>query len=83
MDWSGRVPKCGNGVMRSLLFEAETTLLARVQKFMPLKSWAVRLAGRRGFAMVAVAAARKLTVLMFVNKHAILALKQIWCSAIR
>ena len=33
--------------------------------------------------MVAVAAARKLTVLMFVNKHAILALKQIWCSAIR
>ena len=33
--------------------------------------------------MVAVAAARKLTVLMFVNKHAILALKQIWCGPIR
>ena len=35
-----------------------------VQKFSALKSWAVRLAGRRGFAKAAVAAARKLAVLM-------------------
>ncbi|TCS59760.1 transposase IS116/IS110/IS902 family protein [Primorskyibacter sedentarius] len=63
VDWSGRVPKCGNGVMRSLLFEAATTLLARVQNFTPLKSWAVRLAGQRCFAKAAVTAARKLAVL--------------------
>jgi len=64
VDWSGRVSKCGDGVMRSLLFEAATTLITRVQKFSALKSWAIRLAGRRGFAKAAVAAARKLAVLM-------------------
>lgn len=64
IDWSGRVSKCGDGVMRSLLFEAATTLITRVQKFSALKSWAVRLAGRRGFAKAAVATARKLAVLM-------------------
>ena len=64
VDWSGRVSKCGDGVMRSLLFEAATTLITRVQKFSALKSWAVRLAGRRGFAKAAVATARKLAVLM-------------------
>jgi transposase len=64
MDWSGRISKCGDGTMRSLLFEAATTLIGRVQKFSALKSWAVRLAGRRGFAKAAVATARKLAVLM-------------------
>jgi transposase len=64
VDWSGRVSKCGDGVMRSLLFEAATTLITRVQKFSALKSWAIRLAGRRGFAKAAVAVSRKLAVLM-------------------
>jgi len=50
--------------MRSLLFEAATTLITRVRKYSALKSWALRLAGRRGFAKAAVAAARKLAVLM-------------------
>jgi len=64
MDWSGHISKCGDGAMRSLLFEAASTLIGRVQKFSALKSWAVRLAGRRGFAKAAVATARKLAVLM-------------------
>jgi transposase len=64
MDWSGRVSKCGDRAMRSLLFEAASALISRVQKFSALKSWAVRLAGRRGFAKAAVATARKLAVLM-------------------
>ncbi|MEI4234161.1 transposase [Roseovarius sp. D22-M7] len=64
IDWSGRVSKCGDGVMRSLLFESATTLITRARKFSALKSWAVRLAGRRGFAKAAVATARKLAVLM-------------------
>lgn len=64
VDWSGRVSKCGDGGMRSLLFEAATTLITRVRKFSALKSWVVRLAGRRGFAKAAVAAARKPAVLM-------------------
>ena len=64
IDWSGRISKCGDGVMRSLLFEAATTLITRVRKFSALKSWAIRLAGRRGFAKAAVATARKIAVLM-------------------
>lgn len=64
VDWSGRISKCGDGVMRSLLFEAATTLITRVKKFSALKSWAVRLSARRGFAKAAVATARKLAVLM-------------------
>lgn len=50
--------------MRNLLFEAASALIGRVQRFSTLKSWAVRLAGRRGFAKAAVATARKLAVLM-------------------
>jgi transposase len=63
-DWSGRVSKCGDNTMRRLLFEAAFSMIHRVQRFSPLRSWAVRLAGRRGFAKAAVATARKLAVLM-------------------
>ena len=64
IDHSGRVSRCGNGSMRSLLFEAATALIRLVKRFSPLKSWAVRLAGRRGFKKAAVATARKIAVLM-------------------
>ncbi len=64
VDWSGRISKCGDRAMRRLLFEAAASLVHRVQRFSPLKSWAVRLAGRRGFRKAAVATGRKLAVLM-------------------
>lgn len=64
IDWSGRVSKCGDGTMRGLLFEAASCLIRQVTRFSPLKSWAVRLAGRRGFRKAAVATARKIAVLM-------------------
>ncbi len=64
VDWSGRVSKCGDGAMRGLLFEAASCLLRQVKRFSALKSWAVRLAGRRGFRKAAVATARKIAVLM-------------------
>ena len=63
-DYSGRVSKCGDATMRGLLFEAASCLIRQVKRFSPLKSWAVRLAGRRGFKKAAVAAARKIAVLM-------------------
>jgi transposase len=63
-DYSGRVSKCGDAAMRSLLFEAASSLIRQVRRFSPLKSWAVRLAGRRGFKKAAVATARKIAVLM-------------------
>jgi transposase len=64
VDWSGRVSKCGDGAMRGLLFEAASCVIRQVKRFSPLKSWAVRLAGRRGFRKAAVATARKIAVLM-------------------
>ena len=50
--------------MRGLLFEAASSVLRQVKRFSALKSWAVRLAGRRGFRKAAVATARKIAVLM-------------------
>ncbi|QEP30441.1 IS110 family transposase [Pukyongiella litopenaei] len=64
VDWSGRVSKCGDGAMRGLLFEAASCVIRQVKRFSPLKSWAVRLAGRRGFRKAAVATARKIAVMM-------------------
>lgn len=64
VDWSGRVSKYGDGAMRGLLFEAASCLIRQVKRFSPLKSCAVRLAGRRGFRKAAVATARKIAVLM-------------------
>jgi len=69
VDWTGRVSKCGDKAMRSLLFEAAASLINRVRKFTAMKSWAVRLAGRRGFSKAAVATARKLAVLMLSLIH--------------
>ncbi len=63
VDWSGRISQCGDRAVRRLLFEAAASLIHRVQRFSPLKSSAVRLAGRRGFRKAAVATGRKLAVL--------------------
>ena len=64
IDYSGRISKRGNAAMRTLLFEAANVLITRVRRFSPLKSWAVRLAARKGFKKAAVAAARKIAVVM-------------------
>jgi transposase len=64
IDYSGRISKRGDGAMRSLLYEAANVLITRVHRFSPLKSWAVRLAARKGFKKAAVAAARKIAVVM-------------------
>ena len=50
--------------MRSVLFKAASCLTRQVKRFSPLKSWAVRLAGRRGVGKAAVATAYKLAALM-------------------
>jgi transposase len=63
-DRSGRISKCGDSAMRALLFEAATCLIRHVKRFSALKSWAVRLVGRKGFKKAAVAAARKIAVIL-------------------
>ncbi len=63
-DWTGGITKCGNGAMRTLLFEASVTMLTRSGKWSRLKAWGVRLAQRNGFKAASVALARKLAVVM-------------------
>lgn len=64
MDWSGRISKCGDRDLRRLLYSAATTLITQVKKPSPLLTWATRLNERKGFKKAAVAAARKIAVIM-------------------
>ena len=48
MDWSGRISKCGDAMLRTYLFEAANVLLTRVPKWSALKAWGMRLAKRNG-----------------------------------
>jgi transposase len=64
VDRRGRISKCGDELVRSYLFEAAGVLLTRVQRWWPLKAWAVRLAQRSGFNKARVALARKLAVIL-------------------
>ncbi len=64
IDRAGRISKCGDTAMRALLYEAASCLIRHVKRFSALKSWAVRLAGRKGFKKAAVAAARKIAVIL-------------------
>lgn len=63
-DWSGRIAKCRDALMRGLLFEAANSLIPRGKRFSPLKSRAVRPAARRGFRKAAIATERKTAVLL-------------------
>ena len=64
VDRSGGISKCGNGALRTLLFEASVTMLTRSGKWSRLKAWGVRLAQRKGFKVASTAVARKLAVIM-------------------
>ncbi|WP_264211467.1 IS110 family transposase [Leisingera thetidis] len=64
MDWSGRISKCGDRDLRRLLCSAATTLITQVRKPSQLRAWAKRLQDRKGFKKAAVAASRKLAVVM-------------------
>jgi len=64
IDWTGRISKCGDGMVRSYLFEAAGVLLTRVPHWCALKAWGLRLAKRIGFKKAKVAVARKLAVIL-------------------
>jgi len=63
-DWTGRISKCGDAMLRSYLFEAANVLLTRVAKWPALKAWGMRLAKRSGIRKAKVAVARKLAVIL-------------------
>jgi transposase len=64
MDYSGRISKHGDGMLRSLLYEAATSLLTVVRKAHPLKDWARRIRKRSSHKKACVALARKLAVIL-------------------
>ncbi len=65
VDYSGRISKSGDAMLRAHLYEAATALLSRVGRFSALKSWGVRLMARKGHRKAAVAVARKLAMILF------------------
>ena len=64
VDWTGRISKCGDRMVRTYLFEAAGVLLTRVQRWCALKAWGLKLAKRIGFKKARVAVARKLAVIL-------------------
>jgi transposase len=64
IDWTGRISKCGDALLRCYLFEAAGVLLTRVPKWSALKAWGMRLAKRNGLKKAKVAVARKLAVIL-------------------
>ena len=63
VDWSGRISRCGDGMMRVMLYEAAQSML-RSKKWCWLKAWAMQIARRRGMKKAIVALARRLAVIM-------------------
>lgn len=64
MDWSGRISRHGDALLRSLLYEAANSLLTIVRKAHPLKDWARRIKKRSCHGKACVALARKLAVVL-------------------
>ena len=64
MDYSGRISKFGDSLLRSLLYEAANSLLTIVRKAHPIKDWARRIRKRSSHKKACVALARKLAVIM-------------------
>ncbi|GAC1432342.1 MAG: IS110 family transposase [Acidobacteriaceae bacterium] len=64
VDRSGRISKCGDSMLRSLLFEAAHALMTRARHKSALRTWGLALAKKTGPAKAKVAVARKLAVIM-------------------
>jgi len=64
MDYSGRISKHGDSLLRSLLYETANSLLTIVRRPNPLKDWARRIKRRSSHKKACVALARKLAVIM-------------------
>jgi transposase len=60
----GRISHCGDGMMRTLLYEAAQVMLTRTLKWSWLKAWGMNVAKRRGKQRAIVALARRLAVIM-------------------
>ncbi|WP_420337058.1 IS110 family transposase [Roseibium sp.] len=64
LDWTRRITKQGDGMVRKLLYEAANSILTRSKESFALKEWAKKIAKRRGLKKARVALARRLAVIM-------------------
>jgi transposase len=61
---TGGISRCGDEMMRVMLYEAAQSMLVRSTKWSWLKAWAMKIARRRGMKKAIVALARRLAVIM-------------------
>jgi len=61
---TGAISKCGDEMMRVMLYEAAQVMLTRTNKWSWLKAWAMKIARHRGMKKAIVALARRLAVIM-------------------
>jgi transposase len=63
-DHTGSISRCGDEMMRVMLYEAAQVMLVRSTRWSWLKAWAMQIARRRGMKKAIVALARRLAVIM-------------------
>jgi transposase len=63
-DRPGGISRCGDQMMRVMLYEAAQIMLTRTNKWSWLKAWAMKIARHRGMKKAIVALARRLAVIM-------------------
>ncbi len=61
----GRISKCGNSYVRSLLYQAAHVILTRTAKWSKLKAWGMKIQRKHGLKKAAIAVARKLAIIMY------------------
>jgi transposase len=63
-DCPGAISRCGDEMMRAMLYEAAQSMLVRSTRWSWLKAWAMQIAKRRGMKRAIVALARRLAVIL-------------------
>ena len=61
---TGAISRCGDEMMRMMLYEAAQIMLVRSAKWSWIKAWAMKIARHRGMKKAIVALARRLAVIM-------------------
>ena len=64
VDRDGSISKCGDGLLRHLLYEAANVLLTTVSSWSTLKAWGMKLLKKVGPKRARAAVARKLAVIL-------------------
>ena len=64
VDYTGRISKCGDRRVRTLLYEAANVMLTRYKGALKLKDWALAIAKRSNMRKARIALARRLAIIM-------------------